>query len=254
MAMTEYSPIPGSSPRIYTQNTYVAKWLEQIAKANHKVLARRKVSKQHTLPIVLQPDTSLARLAELGARDPEIAWVVFQAFWSEITSDGCQPILMTLDGLNHAMKDSAYRSPEFELIHAHDLAIIKHFVDYLSGAKKLPNGGAVMAATTKGLHNPSYALSLAIKQQEERQAGKEVTQRDPWTKFDQRAYDSLQAAAVMRLKGLSKAEARGLMDYWAASGLLRQRVDEGTVAERWIVAGNGIVGELERGALNVMRI
>lgn len=97
----------------------------------------------------------------------------------------------------------------------------------------------------------SYATDLAITQREERQAGKEVTKMDPWAKIDMRAYESLQAASVLRLKGLSKAEARGLMEYWAASGLLRQRVDERTVTEKWALAGNGIVGEIERGALRM---
>jgi small subunit ribosomal protein S29 len=64
---------------------------------------------------------------------------------------------------------------------------------------------------------------------------------------------SLQGAEVLKLKGLSKEEARCLMEYWAASGVLRQRVDEQTVAEKWTLAGNGIVGEIQRGALR-MRI
>jgi small subunit ribosomal protein S29 len=149
------------------------------------------------------------------------------------------------------MKNSAYRNPEYELIHAHDLVLVKHFVEYLSGAKKLPNGGAVLAATTKSNCPLSYATDLAIAQREERQAGKELTKMDPWAKIDLRAYESLQAASVMQLKGLSKAEARGLMEYWAASGLLRQRVDEKTVTEKWALAGNGLVGEIERGALRM---
>ena len=48
-------------------------------------------------------------------------------------------------------------------------------------------------------------------------------------------------------------EARALMEYWAQSGVLRQRVDEKTVTAKWALAGNGVVGELERGALR-MRI
>lgn len=130
--------------------------------------------------------------------------------------------------------------------------LVKNFVSYLSGEKELPNGGAVIAATTKSNNPLSYATDLAIKQREERQAGKkEVTKMDPWAKIDMRAYESLQAARVMKLKGLSKAEARGLMEYWAASGILRQRVDEKTVTEKWALAGNGIVGEIERDALRM---
>jgi small subunit ribosomal protein S29 len=251
-ANTAYSPIPGTTPILYTQNTYTATWLSQIAKANNGLLSTLELTHQHTLPIPLQSNTSLARLAELGARDPEIAWPVFQAFWKEITSPGRPAILLALDGLSHIMKHSAYRSPEYELVHAHDLVLVKHFVSYLSGEKHLPNGGAVIAATTKSNNPLSYATDLAITQREERQAGKEeVTKMDPWAKIDLRAYESLQAARVMRLKGLSKAEARGLMEYWAASGLLRQRVDERTVTEKWTLAGHGIVGEIERGALRM---
>jgi small subunit ribosomal protein S29 len=251
MAMTDYSPIPDTKPTLYSQNVYVAAWLGQIAKANSTILSNLELAHQHILPIPLQSNISLTRLAELGARDPEIAWPVFQAFWKEITSEGRPPILLSLDGLSHIMKDSAYRSPEYEIIHAHDLALVKHFVDHLSGAKQLPNGGAVIAAMTTGNSPISYATTLAINQQLERQEGKEVTKVDPFAKIDKRAYDSLQSAGVMHLKGLSKMEARGLMEYWAASGVLRQVVDEKTVAEKWAVAGHGIVGEIERGALRM---
>lgn len=249
MALTDYSPIAGTTPTLYSQNSYTAKWLGQIAKSNNNVLSKLQLAGKHSLPSHLQPDTSLARLVEIGARDPEIAWPIFQAFWSEITSANRPPVLMTLDGLHHIMTESAYRSSEYELIHAHDLAIVRHFLDYLSGAQKLPNGGAVLAATTKSNTPASYATTLAIQQQEERQAGQAITKADPYKKIDMRAHKSLQAASVMRLKGLSKAEARGLMEYWAASGVLRQRVDEKTVTERWAVAGNGIVGQIEKGAL-----
>ncbi len=54
---------------------------------------------------------------------------------------------------------------------------------------------------------------------------------------------------MLKLKGLSKGEARGLMEYWARSGVLRSRVDEEKVAEKWALAGNGIVGEMQRTAL-----
>ena len=91
-------------------------------------------------------------------------------------------------------------------------------------------------------------------QSEDRQAGIEITERDPYEKrYDARVGEAMQSLELMRLKGLSKVEARGLMEYWAASGVLRSRVDEKTVAEKWAVAGNGIVGEIERGALR-MRI
>lgn len=149
------------------------------------------------------------------------------------------------------MKASCYRAPDFSLVHAHDLVLVKHFVDYLSGAKSLPNGGAIIGATTKGNHPKTYSMDLAIQQLQEKTAGVEVTQPSPYTEFDTRVAESLQKVDVMALKGLTRAEARGLMEYWAASGVLRQTVDEKTVAEKWALAGNGVVGEIERGALRM---
>lgn len=252
---TEYAPIPGTTPTSYSQNTYTANWLNQIGKGNAAILSELQLTQKHTLPIPLQPNISLARLVELGARDTGIAWPVFQAFWAEITAAGAPgrpPVLLTLDGLSHVTCDSAYRDPDFNLINARDLAIVAFFFEYLSGAKKLPNGGAVLAATSKGNAPLSYALSIAIRQQEERQAGipaEKITQPEPYRLLDQRAFQSLQAAPVLRVNGLSKLEARGLMEYWAASGMLRKRVDEKTVTEKWTISGHGVVGEMERGAL-----
>jgi small subunit ribosomal protein S29 len=253
-ASTAYSPIPETTPTIYSQSAYVANWLGQIAKANNEVLSKLQISKQHNLPIAIPDDISLARLAELGARDAEVAWPIFEALWSEVTAEGRPPVLMTLDSIAHIMRDSEYRSPEFELIHAQDLAIIKHFIDHFSGAKTLPNGGVLIGATTKGNTPASYAMSLAIQQKLELQnGGKNVPAIDPFKKIDMRAYQSMQHTKLIMLEGLTKPEARGLMEYWAASGVLRQTVDERTVSERWAVAGNGVVGEIERSALR-MRI
>lgn len=148
------------------------------------------------------------------------------------------------------MQNSLYRSAEFELIHAHDLAVINHFVAYLSGEKSLPNGGAVIAATSRSHAPISKSMDLAIMQQINRQAEQEGPERDPYEKkYDERADKVLKNMQVMWLSGLSKREARSLMEYWAKSGVLRQRVDEKTVTEKWALAGNGTVGELERGAL-----
>ncbi|KAM3077571.1 hypothetical protein ACMFMG_006907 [Clarireedia jacksonii] len=254
-AATEYGPIPNTNPMLFSQNTYTAAWLARIAKANQKVLDSLELSQKHDLPLPVQSNISLTRLCELGARDPDVAWPVFQAFWTEITAAGRPPVLMTLDGLQYIMANSEYRNADYELIHAHDLAILNHFIQYLSGEKTMPNGGAVMAATNRS-HGPiSQSSNLAIVQQLERQMGAEaVTKRDPFEKkYDARADKALQKIEVMLLQGLSKEEARGLMEYWAASGVLRQRVDERTVAEKWALAGNGVVGEIQRGAL-MMRI
>jgi small subunit ribosomal protein S29 len=218
------------------------------------VLRDLQLSQKHDLPIPVPNDISLERLCELGSQDPDIAWPIFKAFWSEITAPGRPPVLVSLDSLSHVLRTSSYRSAELKLIHSHDLAIVAIFIDCLSGKTKLVNGGGVIAATNRS-HDPiSKSLELAIKQGLERQQGEVVTKMDPFErKYDERADRALQGLEIMQLKGLSKLETRGLMDYWAQSGMLRTRVDERTVTEKWVVAGNGIVGEIERNAL-MMRV
>ncbi|KFX97791.1 hypothetical protein O988_04673, partial [Pseudogymnoascus sp. VKM F-3808] len=184
---------------------------------------------------------------------PEAAWPIFQALWAEITAAGFPPILLAVDGLNHMMAVSAYRAPDFSLVHAHDLVLVKHFVEHISGAKSLPNGGAVVAATTTANIPKTVTMNLAIQQIQEKAKGEEVTKPSPWVETDVRVLESLKKVDLMSLKGLTKAEARGLMEYWAASGVLRQAVNEATVTEKWALAGNGVIGEIAREALK-MRI
>lgn len=247
--MTDYAAVPGTTPTLWSQNSYIVNWLTQIGKANSAILEKLKVLKEHNLPVETKGVT-LARLCELGARDPDVAWPFFQALWSEITANGRPPVMMCLDSLSFIMQNSLYRAPDFSLIHSHDLAVLRHFTDHLSGTAVLPNGGAILAATNRSHAPLSKSLSLSIKQAEERQAGQPVTPKDPFEKgYDVRAERAMSGVEVMRLKGLSKREARGLMEYWAQSGVLRCKVDEETVAEKWALAGNGVVGEIQRAAL-----
>jgi small subunit ribosomal protein S29 len=51
---------------------------------------------------------------------------------------------------------------------------------------------------------------------------------------------------VLEVGGLTKEEARAIMEYYAESGLLRAQVSEAFVSEKWSLAGMGNIGELER--------
>jgi small subunit ribosomal protein S29 len=152
------------------------------------------------------------------------------------------------------MADTLYKSADFQPIHAHDLAILKHFTDYLSGLKTLPNGGAVIAATQRSHVPINLTVNLAIQQVEDKYHKQPITPKDPFEKkYDPRSEAALSNMRVLRIGGLNKEEARGLMEYWAQSGVLRSVVDERTVAEKWALAGHGVVAEIEKGTLK-MRI
>ncbi|KAK5663316.1 hypothetical protein OQA88_3744 [Cercophora sp. LCS_1] len=255
-ACTEYAPIPETNPVQYMQNNYCLKLLQNIRQANEKVLARLQASSSHLdLPQQITSGTTLLALTN-SAKEPEGAWLVFQALWKELTAKNAvrPPILFALDGLAHIMKMSDYRSPSYELIHSQDLALVRLFCDALSGVVPLPHGGAVIAATSRSNAPRVPSMELLLKQRLAAQKGEDIPQRDPYLKeYDARSEEMLKTVAVKDIKGLTKLEARSLMEYWAASGLFRAKCDEKTVTEKWTLGGHGVVGEMERASLLTMR-
>lgn len=256
-ASTEYSPLPNSNPVQYLQPVYTFKLLQAIRNANEKVLSSLKTVNEHpNLQMHVPSGSSLFALAS-AAREADQAWAVFQALWAELTEKdvGRPPIMVALDGLAHIMKVSDYRNAAFEPIHSHDLALVRMYVDLLTGATKLPNGGAVLAATSRGNSPTTASMELALARRQAAQKGEEVPPADSYFKgYDERVEAALSNVEVMGLQGVNKAEARSIMEYWAASGLLRAKVDEKAVTGTWSVSGNGVVGEMERAALLNMRL
>lgn len=266
-ACTDYAPIPDTNPQQWMQSAYALNLMKKILVANRAVLDNIYTTRSYedfTNPVA--EGATLVTLIE-SAREQDQAWPVFAALWYELSAveadaDGTPrpPVLLALDGLSFAMRTSDYRSQSFEPIHSHDLAIVRMFVDVLSGRHLLPNGGAAIAATCRSNAARNPSMELAIARQLARQAGgdeAELPPRDPYC----RAYDARVDAAMedtgleaVEVRGISKAEARALMEYWAASGLLRAEVDERTVSEKWMVGGNGIIGEMERAGLLTLRL
>lgn len=258
-ACTEYAPIPNTDPVQYMQPVYLLKLIQAIKKANERVLSKTyTVSAHPELPQNIGANTPLLSLLN-AAKEPDAAWPVFHAFWNELISTRAAsrpPILFSLDGLAHIMKISDYRSPAYELIHSHDLALVRLFTDVLGGSVQLPAGGAVLAATSRNNAPRVPSMELALSQREAEQSkAPEVPKKDPFFRgYDERTEAVLSGVQVLRLKGVSKREARGLMEYWAASGMLRAAVDEKAVTEKWTLAGSGVLGEMERATLLTMRM
>ncbi|MCJ1288879.1 37S ribosomal protein S23 mitochondrial [Xylographa carneopallida] len=278
---TEYSPLPGSSPPLYQQKTYTAALLSRLVRAN-PLLSTLSLSQAHpSFPTPLQPNLSLSQLASLGASDPDLSHSAFSALWTELarpsTPQHPRPkLLLALDGLAHVMRPSAYRSPAFVPIHAYDLALVRFFTTHLAGTAALPNGGLVLAATSASNHPTVPTLEFKLRQiaaaqdpareapsrvqpflTATGQAFDPVPRPEPFVQYDERVMDVLGGERaeggieVRRLEGVSREEARGLMEYWARSGMMRTEVGEGLVAEKWTLSGGGVVGELERGCVRM---
>ncbi|ORY11228.1 mitochondrial ribosomal death-associated protein 3-domain-containing protein [Clohesyomyces aquaticus] len=249
-AHTEYAPLPGSQPTMYTQDTYTANLLSQIATANGPVLEKFQVTTKPSLPVPIPSKCNLKQLAELAIANPEASWPIFVALWNELSQPGRPPIMLGVDNVAHMMKDSDYLSADIKPIHSHDLAIVRHFVDHLSGKTALRNGGIVLAATS-GSNSPTIpGLDHSIQVAEARKLDPEnVPQWNPYKKVDQRVVDCLKDIEVVRITGLSKEEARTVIEYYAASGMLRAQVTDPFVTEKWSLAGMGNIGYLERAAV-----
>lgn len=191
-----------------------------------------------------------------NTREPDAAWQCFTALWSELMRPGRPPVLMALDGLSFANKDSAYRDAAYNKVHAHNLTLLGHYFAALSGTAKMPNGGAVIAAdSTSSRVKPHPSQELVLEQLEAGQAGREVPGPDPYQRgYDNKVYDGLKNSHVLRLDGVSKDEVRALMGYWCASGLVRSTLSAELVAQKWALAGHGNIGELERTVLQTLKM
>lgn len=258
------------------QNEATAELLSRTVTANSKVLKSFKVSRQHPALKAVKPGMTLDALATLGIQDPAMAWTVFQALWTELTATKAAagfekdfttrpPLLVTVDGLAHWMKNSEYRSADFEPVHAHDLVFVRHFLSLLQpgrdGSSALPNGGILLYATSTSNTPSVYALDIALQQLQARKEGiawddEAFPQPDVYKKPDTRVLDALNPRhssapredrlRLQTLKGLSRDETRGFMEYFARSGLLREPVNNEMVGEKWTLSAGGVVGELEK--------
>lgn len=263
-------PKDQSSQQLYTQPQLTSQLLSRIASANEKTLQSLKLVHQHpkSLPFKPTPTSTLLSLAQAGANDAQIAIPIFEAFWKELTIPGDKsssngkgtarpPILVTLDGLNHWMGPTLYRSSDHKVVHAHQFTLIRHFLSLLfpkGGTSPLVNGGMVLAATT-GSNSPGHpSFKLLLQQISALQAGQKITDKSfpmpvPYSKVDQAVLDlvhSSQATDVQELKGLSKAESKGLLEYFARSGILAEKVTEHFLSERIGLSGGGVIGELAK--------
>ncbi|KAK0381397.1 hypothetical protein CLIM01_01258 [Colletotrichum limetticola] len=251
----DYSPVPNTKPLQFYQPTYTFNLLQTIVKTSGPVLEQYKISKEYPELLHVPKDGTLLDIAT-AAKEPEFAWPAFQALWHELTTNPAgPPVLLALDGLSHIMKISAYRDPAYNLVHAHDLTLVRLFADALAGKTPLANGGAVIAATSRSNAPRSPSMELALAQSAAAAADQFVPTPDPYLKgYDDRVYEAVRGVETLDVSGISRQEARAVMEYWAASGLMRSRIDESSVAEKWTLAGGGVLGELERASLLNTRV
>ncbi len=162
------------------------------------------------------------------------------------------------------MGSSLYRNNEHKFIHAHQFSLVKQFVNLLfspSAEKSFVNGGMVFFSTS-GSNSPAFptfdlllSQMRAIQHQHIAPGDADFPLPKPYSKADERVMALSGPATaegnvnLMDLKGLSREESRGYLEYFARSGLLHKTVTDGFVGEmrglEWWgrCGGVGAVGE-----------
>ncbi|KAF2671533.1 hypothetical protein BT63DRAFT_478002 [Microthyrium microscopicum] len=267
---SDYNPVKGTDPLQFYQKQYSATLLDQIARVNRTVLSKIKVSQSHTLPIRNLGQMNLHQLAEHGAAELDLAWPVFQALWTELTAKNDPevvekfgkrpPVMFCADNISYIFGESKYEklaeNDKLVPVHTFDLLLPKHYIDLLTGTTTLPNGGIILGATSSSHYITCPPLDVAIEMGQERlqYPDEKLEVNDFWNplvKIDRRVLDQVINIDVLPLKGISKEEAREIIGYWALSGLVRDRVQDNYVGEKWTMSGGGVIGELEKAVVRM---
>ncbi|OQV05476.1 hypothetical protein CLAIMM_10207 [Cladophialophora immunda] len=265
---SSYAPLrhaEDESQHMYIQPQLTQLLLTRIATSNDSVLKSLRLNHAHPKPLSLKNNSTLLDLAQKGAGDHHLSWQAWQAFYKELTEPGQNPrppVLFAADGVDHWMGPTAYRDSEHKILHSHQFALVKQFINLLftgNTSKTSPfiNGGMVLFSTS-GSNTPAYpTFDLILSQMRARQLHSiSPTHPDfplpkPYSKPDPRVL-ALSAPAtrgdlnLMELKGLNKLESRGYLEYFAKSGLLHRRITDGLVSEMRGLSGGGVVGELAK--------
>ncbi|CAI4216139.1 unnamed protein product [Parascedosporium putredinis] len=240
---TDYAPVADTAdPMQFCHPSFSLKLLQAILKANEAVLQTLPATGDYSKVSYLAhlgPNPTLADLAR-SCRELEFAWPTLSALWSELTTVRGRP--------------PAYRDPAFKPVHAHDLTTIRLFTDALSGRTEFLNGAAIIGSCGGNDNVKLPSLDLALDQLKAAAEGKVVPRPDPYQRgYDERVFDVLKNARLLPVEGVSKDEARSIMEYWAASGALLEAVTEPAVSSKWTLSGHGVLGEMERSTLRSMR-
>ena len=170
------------------------------------------------------------------------------------------PILLCVDNISHIFGPTKYqvlnKEGALSSIHSYDMVLPKLVIDCLTGNESFGNGGVVLGATSSSDRVTCHPLDVGIKLAESRQKTPDspVSLSDVWNPYDRidrRVLDSLMDLEVLELSGVSKDEARQIIEYWAHNGLVRDRVADNWVSDRWTMSGGGLMGELEKAVVHM---
>ena len=225
----------------WSQREYTSALLSRLAIANSTVFKSLELSSAVKLGRVDFPTgTTLHRLCIAGAKDSTISHEVFTTLLAQLQLPTAPPVLFALDNLNQVSLPSAYRDPNFNVIHAHDLALPVAFLGFLNGSREFARGALILAATSSAAPR-TEALEYALKKKA----------LPPYSKLDPRIAGSIEGAGILKVGALEKEEAKGLLEYCRNSGLLREpSLNEEQIAQKYALS-SGIAKEIVAGCVRL---
>ena len=258
----------GSQPeeQLYNQSHLAQALLKRAAYANETVLSTLKLNhiEEHLKDypkLRIKPNATLRDIALIGTEDATLAVSAWKVFWKELNTAGNNPrppLLIAVDGADHWFGLTKYRNAEFKLIHAQQFTLIKQLTDLLFSSPQTPapllNGGLILF-TTSGSNSPNFpSFEALIEQIQATKQGispksPDFPLQDPYSKPDTRVTSLLERAAgvnVLDVNGTSKFESKGILEYFAKSGLLQKPLSERLVQDYRQLSAGGIIGELAK--------
>ncbi|KAL2427056.1 Small ribosomal subunit protein mS29 [Exophiala dermatitidis] len=261
---SSYAPLKqednDTKEQLYIQPHLTQALLTRALNSNEALLKSLKFNHEFPKHLPLKQGTAtLKDLVQLGASDHTFAWPAWQVFWREISEPGAKarpPVLLAVDDIDHWIGPSEYRSAEFEIIHAHQLTLVRQFLGLFfprGQQQAFANGGMILFSTT-GSNTPAYPTFELLVNQLRARTAKSGDSSDfplpaPYSKPDSRVLElssGLDHVNLTDLKGLSVPESKGYMDYFVRSGLLKRNITESAIAEFRSLTGGGVVGELAK--------
>ncbi|KIX07062.1 uncharacterized protein Z518_05039 [Rhinocladiella mackenziei CBS 650.93] len=266
---SSYAPVKeggaehATSEQLYIHPHLTQALLTRAMYSNEAVLKTLKLNHPVPKEFSLKPHATLKDLAQVAVEDHTLAWPVWQAFWRELHEPGTKPrppVLLTVDGFDHWMGPTKYRSAEFKIIHAHQFTLIRQFTNLLFSnndaalPSPLANGG-LMFFCTSGSNTPAYpTFTVLLNQMQARAKGISPTSPDfplpaPYSKADPYVMDLMprtEGIKLLDLNGSSVLESKGLLEYFVRSGVLQTTLTEAAIAEYRGLSNGGIMGELAK--------
>jgi small subunit ribosomal protein S29 len=268
-ASSDYALVPDSTPPQYAQNSLIADIISRMIEGNKTLFFAMKLSRTYDIPVRNEPNMTLYEFGRIATLNTDLAWPIFRALWHEINLQSSPevdafgkrpPILLCVDNISHIFGLTKYqvlnKEDALSPIHSYDMVLPKLVIDCLTGEESFGNGGVVMGATSGSDRVTCHPLEAGIKLAESKQKSPDSPASladvwNPYDRIDRRVLDSMMDLKVLRLSGVSKDEARQIIEYWAYNGVVRDRVADDWVSDRWTMSGGGLMGELEKAVVHM---